>query len=438
MSLTTRPLARSFCAFALALGAAACGSKSTTPSPSTTSQSIGTAGGTLTLADGASLMIPAGALAATQTITMTSTATVPVGYVGESAFYTFGPAGLQFSMPVEVTLPFRAGSTSPALYWSSSSGTGFDELGGTVAGNTASTNVMHFSSGFVAQAGGPADGGADAAASDGTAGAGGTSGSAGAAGGSAGAASGSAGAAGGAGGVAPDASADGVVPTDAGNGSNPDGGPISCGAAPLDLLTFNGESTNSFRGGITFTSSECVGTSIPKQQDRTTINFTDGVAFWLRGDPTAGYLPYYYPELKAVSTYTDAIGALVWDTTSIAKVHALVPSYDSATMSLISVYTLLNKSGAASPCNLNDGVSYAVPNHPEAVVLYGDLKNGALALGTATEASGGAFITLLPTSALEYVSVVGTKAGCTVLNSGFVFTGRIPIAPGTTSTALTY
>lgn len=170
--------------------------------------------------------------------------------------------------------------------------------------------------------------------------------------------------------------------------------------------------------------------------NRTMIDFSDGVAVWIRGDVTAGYAPFYLAELKPIAGFTEDIGTVIWDTTSLTGLQTLVPSYDPSTMSLISVGTYLSKTGTTAPCNANDGVTYSVTNHPEAVVLYGDLKNGHLATGTATGADGGAYIILTPASALEYVSVVGVKAGCTVRNAGYVYTGRTPIAPGVTSTGL--
>jgi hypothetical protein len=424
--------ARASCFLALALFLAACGSKTAAP-PSKGSQSVDATGGTVTLADGTSLVIPAGALATAQTITVTSTADVPAGYVGYSALYTFGPSGLQFSKPVQLTLPVRAGATSPAVYWSSATGTGFDELGGTAGTGTITTSIMHFSSGFVAMAGGPTDGGADAAAADGQAGAAGGS----AAGGSAGAAGGSAGLDGG---TATDAPRDAPVsPIDGADAGTP-----TCGAAPLDPITFNFDATMSFKGAGSFVSNGCSNNPIAWNSGGGPFltNFTDGVTVWVRFDPTISprvgdptFLSTYFPEFKPVPGFDKYVSALLWDTGTVATLKAMVPSFDPATMSIISVSTLSDKFGTA-PCNVNSGVTYAVPGHAEAVVIYGAGKG--LGTGTSTDTTGNAFITVLPTSALEYVTVVGTKTGCTIVTSGLIFTGRIPIAPGTTSNAFGY
>jgi ZU5 domain len=446
MSTKKSPASRASCLLAVALCLAACGSK-TTATPPKGSQSVDATGGTITLADGASLVIPAGALSAARTITVTSTADVPAGYVGYSALYTFGPAGLQFSKPVQLTLPVHAGATSPAVYWSSASGVGFDELGGTASAGSITTSITHFSSGFVAMAGGPTDGGADASSpADGQGGAAG--GTAGAAGGTAGAAGGTAGAAGGAAGAAGGtAGLDGGSVTDAPSApaDGADAGTPTCGAAPLDPITFNFDATMSYEGAGTFTSSGCAGKSIAWSSGGGPFltNFTDGVTVWVRFDPTPSprvgdptFLPTYFAELKPVPGFDKYVGALLWDTGTVATLKAMVPSFNPATMSIITVSTLSSQFGTA-PCNVNTGVTYSVPGHAEAVVTYGAGK-GLGTGGTSTDATGNAFITLLPASALEYVTVVGTKAGCTLTNAAAVYTGRVPVAPGTTSTALSY
>src|SRR5262245_40683085 len=65
---------------------------------------IGTAGGTVSLGDGTSVVIPAGALSADVAITITSTMVTTQGAVGPS--YSFQPEGQTFTQSVNVTLPF--------------------------------------------------------------------------------------------------------------------------------------------------------------------------------------------------------------------------------------------------------------------------------------------------------------------------------------------
>jgi len=99
----------------------------------TVSQSISPDGGTLTTAQGVSVDVPAGALAAPTTLTVESMpsaipSTGTVALTGGSATsaiavgtpFVFGPEGTTFSVPVTVTLPFDAtklptGKTSAAI-----------------------------------------------------------------------------------------------------------------------------------------------------------------------------------------------------------------------------------------------------------------------------------------------------------------------------------
>jgi hypothetical protein len=127
-------------------------------------QKVGTAGGRLS-AVGIVLSIPAGALAGDTTLTVAATAP-PAGYkVASLATYHFCPAGTTFSMPV--TVQMQLGGWAPAgahLFWSNTSN-GYDDLGGTLNGNTLTGMVTHFSTGF---AGVPSaiDGGASDAPTD--------------------------------------------------------------------------------------------------------------------------------------------------------------------------------------------------------------------------------------------------------------------------------
>jgi hypothetical protein len=65
---------------------------------------VGEAGGTVTLADGAVVQIPAGALAQSVAISIGMSSTAPAAAVGHA--YLFGPEGQTFTQPVLITLPF--------------------------------------------------------------------------------------------------------------------------------------------------------------------------------------------------------------------------------------------------------------------------------------------------------------------------------------------
>jgi len=131
-------------------GATACGSGSSSSASTSTSQSIGSTGGSVTLAGGPSLQIPAGALAATTTITVQESGQ---SGSGGGKIYDFGPTGTTFSQPVTVQMPVPAGVTVPTIYWTQAgSTTQFDPLPTTVSGSTASAQVNHFSLGYVGSA----------------------------------------------------------------------------------------------------------------------------------------------------------------------------------------------------------------------------------------------------------------------------------------------
>ena len=121
----------------------------------TVTMDVGTSGGTVEL-EGVTLEIPAGALADTETISVTSTADVaPDGYAKLSPIYEFEPDGLVFELPATVTIAFTGGE--PTLIWSSSvAGGGYDDLGGTIAGDKLTGEVTHFSKGFAGVATDPA------------------------------------------------------------------------------------------------------------------------------------------------------------------------------------------------------------------------------------------------------------------------------------------
>jgi len=128
----------------------------------TTSTEVGTAGASLTLpGDVGTLVIPANALSETQTITITRVspsedlAIDPAGYQ-----FNFEPAGLAFSTPATITLPYDSTDTSAAspenlaVYWTvPGSSTVFTPVTSTVdsSNNLVSASISHFSSGVVAK-----------------------------------------------------------------------------------------------------------------------------------------------------------------------------------------------------------------------------------------------------------------------------------------------
>lgn len=132
--------------FVIACGGGGGASSPDAPAAPTT---IGASGGTVT-GDGARLDVPAGALDHDVAITIRKSSTTVPGAV--SAVYDFEPAGLVFAQPATVTLPITSATGDLRVYWSQTSGTGYDALATTVAASTASAPVVHFSTGYVAPA----------------------------------------------------------------------------------------------------------------------------------------------------------------------------------------------------------------------------------------------------------------------------------------------
>lgn len=117
------------------------------PDPQTT-QTIGPEGGTLAL-EGASLIIPAGALAADTALTLTRTATsAPQGFTAYSPVYRFEPSGLTFARAATLELAFEGDPVKARVFWSRRDAAGFERLDSTTADGILRASVHHFSEGF--------------------------------------------------------------------------------------------------------------------------------------------------------------------------------------------------------------------------------------------------------------------------------------------------
>jgi hypothetical protein len=113
-----------------------------------TAQNVGTNGGTVSF-EGASLVVPAGAVAQATSITMSATSVQTNGGPATTV-YQFGPEGLTFAAPATVNFPATAG----VVHWSQvlDGLTVFADLPTTFAGGLATAQVTHFSYGYVASA----------------------------------------------------------------------------------------------------------------------------------------------------------------------------------------------------------------------------------------------------------------------------------------------
>ena len=122
---------------------------------------IGSAGGTVTEASGAKVVIPAGALTQDTAIAVTQTSVgappLPAGVTPFGPIYAFTPHGTSFAVPVAMTVPFNPVSvpagTALALYKTNATQSAWNlVIGATASGNTMVGNVTGFSFTTVASA----------------------------------------------------------------------------------------------------------------------------------------------------------------------------------------------------------------------------------------------------------------------------------------------
>jgi hypothetical protein len=112
---------------------------------------IGPAGGTVSGPNGAQVVIPAGALAATVRVGVAQSSagapSVPGGTLAVGQVYAFTPHGTAFAVPVTISVPFdtsAAAGLTPALLKTNGAGQ-WEEVAATVSGNTLTAAVTGFS-----------------------------------------------------------------------------------------------------------------------------------------------------------------------------------------------------------------------------------------------------------------------------------------------------
>jgi hypothetical protein len=126
-------------------------SSSHPPGGATTSTVIGTTGGSVASSDGVlSVNIPAGALPANVTVTVTPESSPPSGAIG--AVYDIGPEGTVFASPVTMTFHYGSvslGSTTASNLRAATYGSGSWQILASAAQNasaqTVSGTTMHLS-----------------------------------------------------------------------------------------------------------------------------------------------------------------------------------------------------------------------------------------------------------------------------------------------------
>jgi uncharacterized delta-60 repeat protein len=129
------------------------------PPPPPSNTGIGSAGGTVTEASGAKVVIPAGALTTNIAIAVAqasaaSAPPLPAGVTPFGSMYATTPHGTTFAKPVTITIPFDPSKvpagTTPVLYKTNPAMSGWLQVAGaTVNGSTMSGDVQSFSFEFV-------------------------------------------------------------------------------------------------------------------------------------------------------------------------------------------------------------------------------------------------------------------------------------------------
>lgn len=140
------------------------------------------------------LEIPPGALDGDETIRIYE-ASAPQGFQSQSEVFELAPDGLVFAKPIVVRLDFTGSPTGLVVFHSKLGAPGFDELSGTIDGQTIAVEIDHFSTIFAGKVDdrpgtggtGGGDGQGGEGGEDGQGGAGGEGGQGGAGGGEGGA-----------------------------------------------------------------------------------------------------------------------------------------------------------------------------------------------------------------------------------------------------------
>ncbi|HEY6460138.1 MAG TPA: hypothetical protein VIY73_08300 [Polyangiaceae bacterium] len=139
--------------------------------------------------------------------------------------------------------------------------------------------------------------------------------------------------------------------------------------------------------------------------------------------------PDYIPELAPEEIFDASSTGHRIDMLPLLLEGVLLPGFEASTQTaiVIAAQKVTDDGGA---CSSFDGISFSVPGHPEAQVVY--FTNDAFPVvipdGGATSARGLAVITGL--DAGQLVTLAGTKPGCQVLFQVGTLTGRVPLENG--------
>ena len=137
----------------------------------------------------------------------------------------------------------------------------------------------------------------------------------------------------------------------------------------------------------------------------------------------------FIPELAPEEIFdADSTGHAIQMLPTIIE-GILLPGFDASSQTAIVIATQ-KIADDAGPCSSYDGITFSVPGHPEAQVIYfasGTIPSPIPEAG-ATSTRGLAAITGL--DAGQLVTLSATKPGCNVLFQYQTLTGRVPLETG--------
>jgi hypothetical protein len=228
----------------------------------------------------------------------------------------------------------------------------------------------------------------------------------------------------------------------------------SCGATPRQHFTLG---ATPIAGGANLTSDATVYASLTNN-----LSLCSGTKVIIPAPFTAkgplevqGGVPFFFaatqaesvPSLSGEYNINPAIVGRLPDLPYTAALYGsavpatMMPSFIPATSAFL-VVVMGKKSGGTAPCDDTGGVVFTIAGHTIATDLVIKYQaNGVTSTGSPSTAGGQLWntMTLVTTgtvAAPEFVTVVGTKAGCTVgldSQSALFYSGRVPVAKGAAS-----
>jgi hypothetical protein len=138
----------------------------------------------------------------------------------------------------------------------------------------------------------------------------------------------------------------------------------------------------------------------------------------------SGYVPELTPEENFDASTT---GIRVLMLPQLVQ-QILLPTFDAGASTAI--FLAAQATVEAGACASFDGITFTVPNHPEAQVTYFSNDPIPVPLPDAGATTTGGLAVVMGLAGGQLVSVAATKPGCSVDLQYGALTGRVPLEPG--------